>query len=109
MDDDNKLYFKLAFFLPNKFTLRISLVTLAKTEKYNQKVWQHKWISYQINIRHLRQLRKLKPWELFWSYMLSSTANPAHSPQNWAKFALFEISAEPWPKSDSHGLLLNVI
>ena len=40
-----------------------------------------------INIRHPGQLKKLKSREPFWSYQLNSTANPAHLPQNWAKFA----------------------
>ena len=45
------------------------------------------WISNKINIRHPGQLKKWKSWELFWSYQLNSTANPAHLPQNWAKLA----------------------
>ena len=35
------------------------------------------------HIRYIWQLKKWKSWELFWSYQLNSTANPAHLPQNW--------------------------
>ena len=45
------------------------------------------WISNKINIRHLGQLKKWKSWELFCSYQINSTANPAHLPQNRAKLA----------------------
>ena len=47
--------------------------------------WNHFW--YQIGNRHLWQLKKSKSWGPFWSYQLNSTANPAHLPQNWAKWA----------------------
>ena len=51
------------------------------------------WISYKMNFRHPRQLKKWKSWEPFWSYQLNSTANPAHLPQNWAKF---EVNGLDW-------------
>ena len=51
------------------------------------------WISNKINFRHSGQLKKLKSWEPFWSYQLNSTANPAHSPQNWA---YFEVNGLDW-------------
>ena len=36
---------------------------------------------------------KSKFWEPFRSYQLNSTANPAHLPQNWAKF---EVNGLDW-------------
>ena len=51
------------------------------------------WISNKINIRHPLQLKKSKSWEPFGSYQLNSTANPAHSPQNWA---YFEVNGLDW-------------
>ena len=51
------------------------------------------WISNKMNIRHPGQLKKWKSWEPFWSYQLNSTANPAHLPQNWAKF---EVNRLDW-------------
>ena len=51
------------------------------------------WISYKISIRHPLQLKKSKYWEPFRSYQLNSTANPAHLPQNWAKF---EVNGLDW-------------
>ena len=51
------------------------------------------WISYKINIWHPLQLKKSKSWEPFRSYQLNSTANPAHLPQNWAKF---EVNGLDW-------------
>ena len=51
------------------------------------------WISNKINIRHPLQLKKSKSWEPFGSYQLNSTANPAHSPQNWA---YFEVNGLNW-------------
>ena len=45
------------------------------------------WFSHEINNRQPLQLKKPKSWELFWSYQLNSTANPAHLPQNRAKMA----------------------
>ena len=39
-------------------------------------------------MRHPGQLKKLKSWELFWSYQPNSTANPVHLSQNWAKLAV---------------------
>ena len=44
----------------------------------------------KMNYRHPWELKKSKSWEQFWSYQLNSTANPAHSPQNWAKLAKSE-------------------
>ena len=35
----------------------------------------------------------MKSWELFWSNQLNSIANPAHLPQNWAKF---EVNGLDW-------------
>ena len=52
------------------------------------------WISYKINIRHPLQLKKSKSWEPFRSYQLNSTANPAHLPQNWAKYLFYMKSIE---------------
>ena len=68
-----------------------TLDTLAETEIIYPKMWGNKlqWISHKINIRRPGQLKKTKTWEPFWSYQLNSTANPAHLPQNWAKFAKF--------------------
>jgi hypothetical protein len=40
-----------------------------------------------MNNRHIWQLKKSKSWGPFWSYFLDSTANPAHLPQKWAKWA----------------------
>ena len=53
-------------------------------------MWGHRqqWISHKINIWHPGQLKKSKSWEPFWSYQLNSTANPAHSPHNWAKLTV---------------------
>ena len=45
------------------------------------------WFSHKMNNRHPLQLKKSKSWEPFGSYQLNSTANPAHLPQPWAKFA----------------------
>jgi hypothetical protein len=39
-----------------------------------------------MNIRHPRQVKKLKSWGLFWIYHLNSTANLAHLPRNQAKW-----------------------
>jgi hypothetical protein len=34
-----------------------------------------------------KQLKRSKSWQLFWSYLQNSNANPAHLPQKWAKWA----------------------
>ena len=62
-------------------TLLIDEIISAKKRGHGSKL-----ISYKINFRHPGQLKKWKSWEPFWSYQLNSTANPAHLPQNWAKF-----------------------
>ena len=46
-----------------------------------------------MNNRHPWPLKKSKSWGPFWSYQLNSTANPAHLPQNWAKF---EVNGLDW-------------
>jgi hypothetical protein len=46
-----------------------------------------KWNSAPMNKRHPWQLKKIKSWGPFWSYQLNSTANLAHLPQKWAKWA----------------------
>jgi hypothetical protein len=33
-------------------------------------------------------IEKIKSLELFWSYQLDSTANPAHLPKKWTKLAV---------------------
>jgi hypothetical protein len=44
--------------------------------------------SPKMNNRHPLQLTKSKSWGPLWSYyQLNSTANPAHLPQKWAKWA----------------------
>ena len=45
------------------------------------------WNSDQMNFRHPWQLKKLTSWRPFWSHQLNSTANPAHLPQKWDKWA----------------------
>jgi hypothetical protein len=45
------------------------------------------WNSAQMNNRHPKQLKKSKSWDLFWSYLQNSTANPAHLLQKRAKWA----------------------
>jgi hypothetical protein len=40
-----------------------------------------------MNIRQPGQLKKPKSWGWFWSYQQNSTANLAHLPRNWAKWA----------------------
>ena len=45
------------------------------------------WSSAQMNNWHRWQLKKLKSWGPVWSCQLKSTANPAHLPQKWAKWA----------------------
>ena len=40
-----------------------------------------------MNNRHPWPLKKSKSWGPFWSYLLNSTANPAHLPQKQAKRA----------------------
>ena len=57
---------------------------------YTPKMQGHKqqWISHKMNNWHPWQLKKSKSWGPFWSYQLSSTANPAHLRQNWAKLAM---------------------
>ena len=44
-------------------------------------------ILHKMNIWHPGQLEKSKSRGPFWSYHLNSTANPAHVPQKWAKWA----------------------
>ena len=36
-------------------------------------------------------IEKSKSWGLFWSYHLNSTANPAHLPRIWAKWAKLAV------------------
>jgi hypothetical protein len=43
--------------------------------------------SAKMKVWHPLQLKKSKPWEPFWSYQVDRTANPAHLPQKWAKWA----------------------
>ena len=45
------------------------------------------WVAMEMNIRHPGQLKKIKSWGTFWSYQLESSANLAHLPQKWAKWA----------------------
>ena len=45
------------------------------------------WISHKINIRQPGQLKKLKPWRLFWSYQLNCTANSANMANFCCKWA----------------------
>ena len=49
------------------------------------------WISHKINFPHPGTLKKFISWEPFWSYHLTSTANPAHLPQNWAKLTKLAV------------------
>ena len=53
--------------------------------KMRVQCWNHFW--YQESNWHLWQLKESKSWGPFWSYQLNSTANPAHLPQKWAKWA----------------------
>ena len=57
------------------------------------KMWGHRWrwISHKMNIRYPGQLKKWKSWGPFWSYQLNSTANPAHLPQEWAKWTKLAV------------------
>jgi hypothetical protein len=41
----------------------------------------------QMNNWHPWQLKQSKSWGPFWSYHLNNTANSAHLPQKWAKWA----------------------
>ena len=41
----------------------------------------------KMKLWHPLQLKKLKSWEPFWSFLQKSTANPAHLPKKWAKWA----------------------
>ena len=65
-----------------------------RINKYVQKMkgLRSQWNSAQINNRHPYQLKKLKSWEPFWSYLLNSTANPAHLPQNWPNWLNWQCS-----------------
>ena len=45
----------------------------------------------QMNNRHPLQLKKSKSWGPFLSFQLNSTANPAHLPQKWAKWAWLAV------------------
>ena len=42
---------------------------------------------HQVNNRQPWQLKKSKSWKPLWTYQLDSSANPAHLPQKWAKWA----------------------
>jgi hypothetical protein len=48
---------------------------------------RYQCFSQQMNIRQPLQLKKSKPWGQFWGYQLDSSANRAHLPQKWAKWA----------------------
>ena len=50
-------------------------------------IFSRQLISYKMKVWHPWQLKKSKSWGPFSSYQLNSTANSAHLPRNWAKWA----------------------
>ena len=87
-----------------------TLTTLPKNKLIFPKMWglRYQWNSAQMNNQHPQQLKKSKSWEPFWSYLQNSTANTAHLPQKWAKWAELAIQFS-WQLQKPRILIFSIV
>ena len=71
----------------NDQTLILCLFFFMNYYAWKMRAPRYQCSSHQMNIQQPWQLKKSKSWGLFWSYQLDSSANPAHLPQKWTKWA----------------------
>ena len=81
----------------NSWSIVVEACCLRQTSRPNLKrvvscqhtVWV--FLNFRFACNYLGTYGNWNSWEPFWSYQLTSTANPAHLPQKWAKWAVLAV------------------